>query len=57
MPFPILAGAVLVAQLSAVRHRPHFSLLAGGLDWTYCPDLIPACPNPLSQEPRVVGIL
>ena len=51
MPVPVLARALPVAQLSAVRHRRHVPLLASRTDWPYRPDSIHACSNPLSQEP------
>lgn len=57
MPVAVLARAMLVAQLPAVRHGRHVPLLAGAVNWPYRPDSIHACPNSLPQEPRVVGIL
>ena len=57
MPVPVLARALLVAQLPTFRHERHVPLLAGGFNWPYRPDFIHACTDTLPQEPRVVGIL
>ena len=48
MPVAVLAGAMLVAQLPAVRHGRHVSFLAGGVNWCYGLDSIHACPGSLS---------
>ena len=48
---------MLMAQFPAVGHKLHVPLLAGRVNWPYRPDLIYTCPNPVSQEPRVVGLL
>ena len=47
----VLVRPMFVAQFSAVRHRRHVPLLAGGIGWPHRLDIIHACPNPLSPEP------
>lgn len=48
MSIAVLARAMLVAQLPAVRRRRYVPLLAGAVDRPFCPDLIYTCPNSLS---------
>ena len=49
--------AMFVAQLPADGLGRHVPLLARRAPCSYRPDFIPTCPNTLSQEPRVVGVL